>query len=149
MFRQLTVADNLLAGGYITSRSQAKDRRQQIYGYFPRLRERRRQLAGSLSGGEQQMVAIGRALMCRPRLLLLDEPSLGLAPIAIQRIGEVLIEVQRQEGLSVVLAEQNAHWSMGLAHTTIIVELGRTTLRGPSAELAADDRVQRAYLGLA
>jgi branched-chain amino acid transport system ATP-binding protein len=121
---------------------------EQVYGYFPRLKERARQLAGSLSGGEQQMLAIGRALMSRPRLFLLDEPSLGLAPIVVERIGDILIEVQEREGLAIVLAEQNAGWALGLAHRGVILELGRTILVGDAAAMMEDPNVRTAYLGV-
>jgi branched-chain amino acid transport system ATP-binding protein len=148
VFPYLTVADNLSIGGYTRSRAERAERIEQMYGYFPRLRERSRQLAGNLSGGEQQMLAIGRALMSRPRLLLLDEPSLGLAPIVVQRIGEVLAEICAEEQLAVVLAEQNAKWALNLSKRGYILELGRTTLQGEAAALAADARVQSAYLGI-
>lgn len=148
IFPQLTTAENLRIGGYTRSAKETSERQEQILGYFPRLRERASQLAGNLSGGEQQMLAIGRALMSQPKLLLLDEPSLGLAPIIVERIGEVLTEIQAQETLTILLAEQNANWAMDLAHRTVILELGRTTLEGLSDDVRSDPRVRTAYLGL-
>jgi branched-chain amino acid transport system ATP-binding protein len=148
VFPQLTTVENLRIGGYTKPPKEISARQNQILDYFPRLRERASQLAGNLSGGEQQMLAIGRALMSQPKLLLLDEPSLGLAPIIVDRIGEVLTEIQARESLTVLLAEQNANWAMDLAHRTVILELGRTTLEGPSNELKSDPRVRAAYVGL-
>ena len=148
VFTHLSVEENLLVGGYTRRAGDNAERMAQIYGYFPRLRERRRQLAGNLSGGEQQMLAIGRALMSRPKLFLLDEPSLGLAPIIVERIGEILLEIQAREGLAVVLAEQNAYWALGLANRAVIVELGRSGAEGNAAELMQDPRIRSAYLGV-
>lgn len=148
VFPYLSVADNLRIGGYTRPGPDIAERMEQMYGHFPRLRERSRQLAGNLSGGEQQMLAISRALMSRPRLLLLDEPSLGLAPIIVQRIGEVLLEISAAEKLSVILAEQNATWALGLASRAYILELGRMRLEGNAADLAANPDVRTAYLGI-
>jgi branched-chain amino acid transport system ATP-binding protein len=148
VFTHLSVEENLRVGGYTRSAGDNASRMAQIFGYFPRLRERRRQLAGNLSGGEQQMLAIGRALMSRPKLFLLDEPSLGLAPIIVERIGEILLEIQAREGLAVVLAEQNAYWALGLANRAVIVELGRSSAEGNAAELLQDPRIRSAYLGV-
>jgi len=148
VFPYMTVADNLAIGAYTRSRAERIERSEQMFGYFPRLRERRSQLAGTLSGGEQQMLAISRALMSRPRLLLLDEPSLGLAPIIVQRIGEVLAEICTREGLAVVLAEQNAIWALGVSSRGYILDLGRTTIHGDSKSLAEDAGVRNAYLGI-
>jgi branched-chain amino acid transport system ATP-binding protein len=148
VFTHLSVEENLLVGGYTRSADDNAARMSQIYGYFPRLRERRRQLAGNLSGGEQQMLAIGRALMSRPKLFLLDEPSLGLAPIVVERIGEILLEIQAREGLAVVLAEQNAHWALSLASRAVIIELGRGSAEADAAELMQDPRIRSAYLGV-
>ena len=106
------------------------------------------QRAGSLSGGEQQMLAIGRALMSRPSVLMLDEPSLGLAPVIVERIGEILREVQQAEGLAVLLAEQNATWALSLAHRAVILDLGRVSMQGDAAQLLDDPKVRRAYLGV-
>ncbi len=148
VFPHLSVIENLRVGGYIRSADEVAERMEQVFGYFPPLRERGRQMAGSLSGGEQQILAIGRALMSRPRLFLLDEPSLGLAPIVVERIGDILLEVQKREGLAVVLAEQNARWAMGLAQRAVILELGRTIVTGDAEELMEDPKVRTAYLGI-
>jgi len=148
VFTHLSVEENLRVGGYTRSASDNADRMSQIYGYFPRLLERRRQLAGNLSGGEQQMLAIGRALMSRPKLFLLDEPSLGLAPIIVERIGEILLEIQAKEGLAVLLAEQNAYWALSLANRAVIMDLGSSGLEGDATELLHDPRIRSAYLGI-
>ncbi len=148
VFPHLSVAENLRVGGYTRNADEVGARLEQIFDYFPRLRERARQLAGSLSGGEQQMLAIGRALMSRPRLFLLDEPSLGLAPIVVERIGDMLLDVQEREGLAIVLAEQNAAWALSLAHRGVILELGRSTLAGDAEMLMDDPKVRTAYLGV-
>ena len=147
VFGLLSVLDNLRTGAFTLPRAQFAARLAQVYEYFPLLKERPRQLAGSLSGGEQQMLAIARALMARPRLFLLDEPSLGLAPVIVQRIGALIAEIQKSEGLAVILAEQNALWAMGLAQRTAVIDLGRIQLEGPSETLRHNDDVRRAYLG--
>jgi branched-chain amino acid transport system ATP-binding protein len=149
VFPQLTVQENLKLGAYTRSADECGQRMEQMYGYFPRLKDRHAQQAGSLSGGEQQMLAIGRALMSFPKLFLLDEPSLGLAPIVVERIGEILQEVQAREKLAVILAEQNAVWAMGLARRAVIVELGKVVAEGSAAELAQSPKVRDAYLGAA
>jgi branched-chain amino acid transport system ATP-binding protein len=143
----LSVLDNLRTGAFTLPRARFAARLEQMYAYFPRLRERPGQLAGSLSGGEQQMLAIARALMSCPRLFLLDEPSLGLAPLIVQRIGELIAEIQNSEGLAVILAEQNALWAMTLARRTAVIDLGRIQLAGPSDALRDNEDVRRAYLG--
>jgi branched-chain amino acid transport system ATP-binding protein len=148
VFAQLSVLDNLKVGGICRERSELPGRIERIYGYFPRLRERRNQRAGNLSGGEQQMLAIGRALMSKPSLLMLDEPSLGLAPVIIERIGEILREIQRSEGLSVLLAEQNAAWALSQANRAVILDVGRMRTRGDAARLIHDEDVRHAYLGM-
>ena len=148
VFPQLSVLDNLRVGGITRDAGELPDRIQRIYGYFPRLKERASQRAGSLSGGEQQMLAIGRALMSRPSLLMLDEPSLGLAPVIIERIGEILSEVQAAEGLAVLLAEQNATWALSLAKRAVILDLGRISMTGDAAALLDDPAVRKAYLGV-
>ena len=148
VFGQLTVADNLRVGAFTRSGAECNERMEEIYCYFPRLRERFNQRANSLSGGEQQMLAIGRGLMSRPKLFLLDEPSLGLAPIVVGRIGELLAEICQRERLSVILAEQNAVWAMSICSRAVILELGRSTIEGPTAELLHDQRVRSAYMGL-
>lgn len=148
VFPQMSVAENLKVGAFTRSGAESAARMEQILGYFPRLGERAGQQAGSLSGGEQQMLAIGRALMSHPRVFLLDEPSLGLAPVIVQRIGELLAEIQAKEGLAVILAEQNVNWALKVAARAAIIELGRVTMTGPARELAANPEVRRAYLGL-
>ena len=147
VFPMLSVLDNLRTGAFTLPRARFAARLAQMYSYFPVLRERGGQLAGSLSGGEQQMLAIARALMSCPRLFLLDEPSLGLAPVIVQRIGQLIIEIQKSEGLAVILAEQNALWAMGLAQRTAVIDLGRIQLEGPSHVLRDNEDVRRTYLG--
>lgn len=148
VFPALSVQDNLRVGGYTRSTQEFEQRSEQIYGYFPRLKERYKQDAGSLSGGEQQMLAIGRSLMSFPKLFLLDEPSLGLAPIIVERIGEILREVQATEKISVILSEQNAIWALDLASRAVILELGRVVAEGEAAELRESSKIRNAYLGL-
>ena len=145
----LTVRENLELGAY-TRRDGAGSRARDIehvYSLFPRLAERSGQLAGSLSGGEQQMLAIGRALMAKPRLLLLDEPSMGLAPLIVQDIFRTLQRINAQEGLTIFLVEQNVKQALKLAQRAYVLENGRIVLRGSGAELLGDPRVQAAYLG--
>jgi len=147
VFPLLSVLDNLRTGAFTLPRARFKSRLEQMYSYFPRLQERAGQLCGSLSGGEQQMLAIARALMSCPRLFLVDEPSLGLAPVIVQRIGQLIIEIQRSEGLAVILAEQNALWAMGLAQRTAVIDVGRIQLEGPSEVVRHNEDVRRTYLG--
>ncbi|OWU85906.1 hypothetical protein ATO6_03185 [Oceanicola sp. 22II-s10i] len=148
VFPQMTVEENLQLGAYLkTDRDETARTMERVYTYFPRLRERRTQLAGSMSGGEQQMLAIGRALMARPRLLLLDEPSLGLAPIRVQEIGQIIQEINREEEISIVLVEQNASMALRLCHRAFVIESGEIALSGTGRELAASDHVRKAYLG--
>ena len=147
VFAMTSVLENLQAGSHVLGRAKATDRLDQIFEYFPRLRERRTQMAGSLSGGEQQMLAIGRALMSRPRLLLLDEPSLGLAPVMVQRIGALIREIQRAQKLAVLLAEQNSVSALQLASRGLVLEVGDIRMRGTAAALRASDYVRQAYLG--
>jgi branched-chain amino acid transport system ATP-binding protein len=147
VFPLLSVLDNLRTGAFTLPRARLAARLAQMYGYFPVLKERGGQLAGSLSGGEQQMLAIARALMSCPRLFLLDEPSLGLAPVIVQRIGQLISEIQKSEGLAVILAEQNALWAMGLAQRTAVIDLGRIQLEGPSEVVRHNEDVRRTYLG--
>jgi branched-chain amino acid transport system ATP-binding protein len=148
VFPQLSVLDNLRVGGITRAKDELPERIERIYGYFPRLKERADQRAGSLSGGEQQMLAIGRALMSKPTLLMLDEPSLGLAPVIVERIGEILAEVQASEGLAVLLAEQNATWALSLAKRAVILDVGRIRMTGDAARLLDDPAVRKAYLGV-
>jgi branched-chain amino acid transport system ATP-binding protein len=148
VFATLTVEENLTMGAFarLSDRSAVEKERSRIHGLFPVLRDRRRQLAGTLSGGEQQMLAIGRALMSAPRVLLLDEPSLGLAPILVQHIFEIIREINRG-GVAILLIEQNARQALALARRGYVLENGRISLEGPSAMLRDDPRVQEAYLG--
>jgi len=147
IFGPLTVDENLTLGAYQRRDARAvEETRRWVFDLFPRLKERRRQLAGTMSGGEQQMLAIGRALMSNPRLLLLDEPSLGLAPLLVRQIFETIREINRQ-GVTVLLVEQNARAALRLAHRAYVLETGRVALAGPSAELSRDPRMQEVYLG--
>jgi branched-chain amino acid transport system ATP-binding protein len=147
VFANLTVRENLQMGAYlIKSKKDIASDMQRAFRMFPRLKERETQKAGTLSGGEQQMLAMGRALMSRPRLLLLDEPSLGLAPLVVHTIFEAIDEI-RSEGTTILLVEQNAHAALGHSDRAYVLETGRIVMEGPSAELAADPRIKEAYLG--
>ena len=149
LFSRMSVLDNLLVGSHgVRDRAVIRRTLDAIYGYFPRLRERQKQLAGSLSGGEQQMVAIGRALMGQPRLLLLDEPSLGLSPKYQQEIGRILAEINKAAGLSILLVEQNAQLALSVCHRAFVLEQGQVVLSGTGDELLASDFVRKAYLGI-
>jgi branched-chain amino acid transport system ATP-binding protein len=148
LFPEMTVLDNLLVGGYPAgARSRRPQRLEHVFTVFPRLAERRRQLAGTLSGGEQQMVAIGRGLMAGPRILMLDEPSLGLAPIMVQEMFGVIGEINRT-GVTVLLVEQNTEHALALAHRGFVLESGHVALSGTGRELLASPQVREAYLGL-
>jgi len=147
-FMQLTVEENLRLGAYARRATGAPARDlARIYDYFPVLGERRSQTAGSLSGGEQQMLAVGRALMLRPRLLLLDEPSLGLAPLVAREIFRIVRAINRDERVGVLLVEQNVATALDLADHAYLLETGRVVVSGPSAELRRDDAIRRSYLG--
>ena len=147
IFSTMTVHENLLLGGYAVRDRRAVDQRiAQVYELMPRLAERRKQQGGTLSGGEQQMVAIGRAIVGGPKLLLLDEPSMGLAPLVVKQVMEVIAAVNAQ-GTTVLLVEQNARAALKIAHRAYVVETGTVTLSGSAAELARDARVVEAYLG--
>jgi len=151
LFSQMSVADNLLMGAYARHRKGHRDHGDSlamVYDTFPRLKERRLQAAGTLSGGERQMLAIGRALMARPRLLMLDEPSLGLAPIVVREIFGIIQNLRRL-GVSILLVEQNARAALEVAETGYVLELGEVTLSGPSAELADNPAIVESYLGRA
>jgi len=146
IFANLTVYENLLLGAYHRREQEAAPVLERLYATFPRLAERRSQPAGTLSGGEQQMLALGRALMSQPRLLLLDEPSLGLAPLLVREVLQVIQELNRQ-GVTILLVEQNAAAALRIAHYGYVLETGRLALEGPGAELLAHPRLQDAYLG--
>jgi branched-chain amino acid transport system ATP-binding protein len=146
IFADLTVEENLVAAGNALAGRGPIDT-EQVFRYFPRLRERRGQVAGYLSGGEQQMLAIGRALVGKPRLILLDEPSLGLAPLVVKDIFEIIERINREQGVAILLVEQNAHVALSVAHYGYIMENGRIVINGPTQKLLGDPDVQRFYLG--
>ncbi|MBX3441061.1 MAG: ABC transporter ATP-binding protein [Planctomyces sp.] len=147
IFLNLTVEENLELGGYGRRDGGIEQERDRVYALFPRVKERLRQVAGTLSGGEQQMLAIGRALLARPRLLLLDEPSLGLAPRVVQTIFQVIREIN-QAGTTILLIEQNARMALQVAHRAYVLEVGQIIMEGAAADLAASDDVRKAYLGV-
>ncbi len=151
LFSSMRVEDNLLLGAYLRLRREPRRAvdadLERVYAMFPRLLERRRQVAGTLSGGEQQMLAIGRGLMARPRLVLLDEPSLGLAPLLVRELFRVVVELRRQ-GHTILLVEQNARQALRIADSAHVMETGRIVLRGSGSELLAASAVQAAYLGV-
>jgi branched-chain amino acid transport system ATP-binding protein len=146
IFPNMTVRENLDLGAYRRGRGHRLDNRARVFEIFPRLAERQAQRAGTLSGGEQQMLAIGRALMSRPRVLLLDEPSMGLAPMIVAQIFRILRDI-RAAGASLLLVEQNAAQALGLADRAYVLETGEIVMSGPASDLLADDRVRDAYLG--
>jgi len=149
LFTTMSVADNLLLGGYRPMKlgdRQWRDGLDQVYSLFPRLKEREKQMAGTLSGGERQMLAVGRALMGQPKLLMLDEPSLGLAPLVVKEIFSI-IERLRESGVSILLVEQNARAALAVADYAYVLETGDISLQGPAGELAKDPRVIETYLG--
>lgn len=147
LFPEMTVIDNLLMGAYTIPQSERSQRLERVYSVFPVLKERQRQIAGTLSGGEQQMVAIGRGMMAGPKLLMLDEPSLGLAPLLVEEVFRVIMEIN-QLGVTVLLVEQNTQHALTLAHKGFVMELGRIALSGSGSELLANSNVRKAYLGL-
>ena len=150
LFIDLTVADNLKLGAYVFKKDENKvrTRLERIYNLFPILKERRKQKAGTLSGGQQQMVAIGRALMAEPKLLILDEPSLGLAPLIIEKLFQTVRNILNEEGIAVLLVEQNAVKSLEIADRGYVIESGRVVLSGSKKELYGNEEVRRAYLGI-
>jgi branched-chain amino acid transport system ATP-binding protein len=145
-FAELTVWENLRLGAY-TRRGSIQPELERVFSYFPWLSDRRRQEAGTLSGGEQQMLALARAFVLRPRLLLLDEPSLGLAPVLVAELFRIVRQMNKDEGLTVLIVEQNAHLALEAAHAGYVLEAGRVVLAGTSEELQADDSIRRSYLG--
>jgi len=146
VFANLTVEDNLVLGAYLRKDSAVANDMERMFGIFPRLKERKKQASGTLSGGEQQMLAIARALMSRPRLLLLDEPSLGLAPLLVRDIFATIVEINR-EGTTILLVEQNANQALHVAHRGYVLETGHVTLSDTGANLLANPAVKEAYLG--
>ncbi|MCF6467665.1 ABC transporter ATP-binding protein [Nonomuraea sp. MG754425] len=146
-FMPLTVEENLRLGAYVRRGPDVETDLERVYAYFPVLRKRLKQAAGSLSGGEQQMLALGRALMLRPRLLLLDEPSLGLAPIVTRELFGIVRTINEEERTTVVVVEQNAHLALGVAQQAHVLETGRIVLSGTAAQIQADEQVARSYLG--
>jgi branched-chain amino acid transport system ATP-binding protein len=146
IFTRMTIDENLRMGAYLRTDKDVDADTESVYQRFPRLKERHKQLAGTLSGGEQQMLAMGRALLARPKLLLLDEPSMGLAPIMVDKIFEVVRDVSKQ-GVTVLLVEQNAHRALEMADRAYVLESGEVALQGPARELLGNPQVQAAYLG--
>jgi branched-chain amino acid transport system ATP-binding protein len=148
IFANLTVLENLQLGAYLQrNREIVRRELEHVFVLFPRLKEREKQIAGTLSGGEQQMLAIGRALMSRPKLLLLDEPSLGLAPLLVKTIFEKIVEINREQGLTILLVEQNANLALEISHLGYVLETGKVVLQGDSCELRQNPEVKSAYLG--
>jgi len=148
VFANLTVMENLMMGAYLQRDKQAIARElEYVFNTFPRLKERERQIAGTLSGGEQQMLAIGRALMSHPRFLMLDEPSLGLAPLLVKTIFEKIVEINKQQGITILLVEQNANLALEVSHYGYVLETGRICLQDESAALRRNAQVRSAYLG--
>ena len=146
VFQQMTVEENLEMGAFTQPASTIAPNLEKVYDNFPRLKERRRQIAGTLSGGEQQMLAMGRALMSNPKLLMLDEPSMGLAPILVEQIFDIIRRLH-QKGTTILLVEQNARMALSVADRGYVLETGRVTLTGQGGELLADEAVKKAYLG--
>jgi branched-chain amino acid transport system ATP-binding protein len=147
-FVRVSTEDNLRLGAYSRRDAAAvAEDMERVYGYFPRLKERRNQQAGTLSGGEQQMLAVGRALMLRPRLMLLDEPSFGLAPLIVQELFEILRVINQEEGVSMLLVEQNANLALNLADHAYLLETGRVVISGTSEDIKSNETVRQSYLG--
>jgi branched-chain amino acid transport system ATP-binding protein len=148
IFANLTVHENLKMGAYLQSdRKWIAAQTEYVFGLFPRLKERENQSAGTLSGGEQQMLAIGRALLGKPKFLMLDEPSLGIAPLLVRTIFERIVEINREQGLTILLVEQNANLALDISTYAYVLETGKILIEGPSSKVKADPQVQSAYLG--
>lgn len=146
VFASLTVKENLEMGAFQRPDKEARETMKWVFELFPRLEERQKQLAGTLSGGEQQMLAVGRGLMARPKLMMLDEPSMGLAPLLVKEIFAVIRQIN-QHGTTILLVEQNAHMALSIAHKGYVLETGKISLSGSAAELASNEQVRKAYLG--
>ncbi len=146
-FMELTVEENFRLGAYLRRDPEVAADFDRMFGYFPRLQQRWRQQAGTLSGGEQQMLAIARALLLRPRLLLLDEPSFGLAPLIVQEIFAIMRRIRADQGVSILLVEQNANLALDIADRAYLLETGRIVIAGPAAEIRQDEAIRRSYLG--
>ena len=146
IFTRMTVEENLDMGAFIKKNANVEADKERVFEQFPRLKERRKQVAGTLSGGEQQMLAMGRALMSDPKLLMLDEPSMGLAPILVEQVFDIITELHKA-GTTILLVEQNAEMALSIADRAYVMETGRITLSGTGKELAASEEVQKAYLG--
>ena len=146
IFTSMTVEENLDMGAFIKKNANLEQDKERVIEQFPRLKERRKQIAGTLSGGEQQMLAMGRALMSSPKLLMLDEPSMGLAPILVEQVFDIITELHKA-GTTILLVEQNAEMALSIANRAYVMETGRITLSGTGEELAASEEVQKAYLG--
>ena len=146
IFTSMTVEENLDMGAFIKKGADVEEDKERVFEQFPRLKERRKQIAGTLSGGEQQMLAMGRALMSNPKLLMLDEPSMGLAPILVEQVFDIITELHKA-GTTILLVEQNAEMALSIADRAYVMETGHITLSGTGEELAASEEVQKAYLG--
>ncbi len=146
VFANMTVEENLELGAFLRKDKEVRNDMEKVYAIFPRLLERRKQLAGTLSGGEQQMLAMGRAIMARPKLLLLDEPSMGLAPLMVKTIFNIIEEIN-STGTTILLVEQNAHMALSIANRAYVIETGRVVISGEAKELQASDEIKQAYLG--
>ncbi|MFB9994350.1 ABC transporter ATP-binding protein [Deinococcus oregonensis] len=148
IFPQLTVRENLEVGGYtVLDKALIEQRIQEGFGFFPRLKEREHQLGGTMSGGEQQMLAIARALMVNPKLLLLDEPSMGLSPLFVEAIFDIIVKLNRERGMTILLVEQNANMALEVAHRAYVMQTGEIKLSGKASDIAQDESVRKAYLG--
>ncbi|UQN06642.1 ABC transporter ATP-binding protein [Deinococcus sp. QL22] len=148
IFPQLTVRENLEVGGYtVLDKALIEQRIQEGFGFFPRLKERENQLGGTMSGGEQQMLAIARALMVNPKLLLLDEPSMGLSPLFVEAIFDIIVKLNKERGMTILLVEQNANMALEVAHRAYVMQTGEIKLSGKASDIAQDESVRKAYLG--